>query len=104
MVDQGQISKFEIFEFASCSTDDGLTPVSLVTSWLPAWMSDSWVCAEVTPSVSTIEFTSACRSVSVDCCHAGFFENVIDLPATYEVTEYGPSDIRCVSSCAEFGT
>ena len=50
---------------------------------LPAWMSDSWVCAEVTPSVSTIEFTYWCRTGSVDWLHAGFFANVIDLPATY---------------------
>src|ERR1700733_5136498 len=54
--DHGQILKLEILEAARPGTDDGLTGVSpLVRSWEPAWMSASWVCAEVTPRVSTIE-------------------------------------------------
>src|ERR1700761_4387837 len=98
------MAKVEPPEVASDWIDDGLTPVSLVRSWLPAWMSDSWVSAEGTPSVTTIEFTKSRRSGSVDCFQAGFLTNVIDLLATYELSEYGPSDIRCWSSWIEFGT
>ncbi len=56
MSDHGQMLKFDALEAARPGTDDGLTGVSLVRSCEPAWMSASWVCAEVTPRVSTIEF------------------------------------------------
>ena len=67
-------------------------------------MSASWVCAEVTPRVSTIEVRYSCRSVSVVCFQAGLRTNVMDLPDTYELIWYGPSEIVCVSSWGEFGT
>ena len=46
--------KLVAFDASSAGIDAGLIGVSLVTSWVPACMSDSWVSAEVTPSVSTI--------------------------------------------------
>src|SRR5215469_10354745 len=54
VLDQGQMWKFEAFDATSDGIDDGLIGVSLMTSSEPACMSDSWVCAEVTPRVSTI--------------------------------------------------
>ena len=67
-------------------------------------MSDSCVWADVTPSVSTILSTKAFRSESADAFHAGFLTRVIDLPATYELIWYGPSEIVCSSSCKLLGT
>ncbi len=42
--------------------------------------------------------------MSVDCFQAGLRTNVIDLPETYELIWYGPSEIVCSSSWIEFGT
>ncbi len=93
--DHGQMLKLEALEAARPGTDDGLTEVSLVRSCEPAWMSASCVSADETPRVSTIEVGYWCRSVSVDCFQAGLCTNVIDLPATYELIAYGPSEIVC---------
>src|SRR5271169_6672185 len=54
VVDHFQMLKLEAFDATSDGIDAGLIGVSLITSWVPASMSDSWVSAEVTPSVSTI--------------------------------------------------
>ena len=56
--ESGQIMKLGTLEATSDGIDDGLIGVSLsITSWVPACRSDSWVWAEVMPSVSTISFT-----------------------------------------------
>ena len=58
VVEYGQISKLGAFDATRDGIDAGLIGVSLsITSWVPACMSDSWVSAEVTPSVSTIVAT-----------------------------------------------
>ena len=49
--------KLGAFDAISDGIDAGLIGVSLTTSSVPASMSDSWVSAEVTPSVSTIVLT-----------------------------------------------
>ena len=55
VVDYGQIVKLGAFDATRDGIDAGLIGVSLlITSSVPACMSDSWVSAEVTPSVSTI--------------------------------------------------
>ena len=61
----------------------GLIEVSMGRSWvaeLPPSISASWVAAEATPMVTTMLLTYWCRSVSVDCFHAGFTLSVADLP------------------------
>ena len=54
VLDHCQMWKLEAFDASSAGIDDGLSGVSLGRSWVPACMSDSCVCAEVTPSVSTM--------------------------------------------------
>src|SRR5260370_38971232 len=54
VVDQGQILKLGLPPVSRPGSDDGFSGVSLVMSSLPACMSESCVCADVTPSVSTI--------------------------------------------------
>ena len=71
---------------------------------MPACSSASWVCAEATPIVTVILLTYWCLIGSVDCFQAGFRAIVSDLPGTYEVIWYGPSEMVCWSSCRLFGT
>ena len=54
VVDHGQMWKLEAFDAIRDGIDAGLIGVSLITSWVPACMSESWVSAEVTPNVSTM--------------------------------------------------
>src|SRR5580693_4346355 len=94
-----QIWNDGFFDAISDEIDAGLTGVSpLVRFMLPASMSASCVDAEDPLIVSTILFTYWCRIVSVDCFHAGFFTKLTDLPGWYELSAYGPSEIRCWSS------
>ncbi len=58
----------------------------------------------MTPNVSVIWLTYWCRTASVDCFQAGFLLKVIDLPGTYWVIWYGPSEIVCWRNCALSGT
>ena len=55
VVEYCAITKLGALDATRDGIDAGLIGVSLsITSWVPACRSDSWVAAEVTPSVSTI--------------------------------------------------
>src|SRR5579862_7062589 len=104
VLDQGQILKLGLPPVSSAGSDAGFSGVSLVTSSVPACMSDSCVWADVTPIVSTILSTYPLRSAAMDAFHAGPLTSVIDLPGMYELIWYGPSEIVCWSSWRLFGT
>ena len=55
--ESGQITKLEAFDATRDGIDDGLIGVSIGRSWVPACKSESWVSAEVTPSVTTMLFS-----------------------------------------------
>ena len=101
---QALIEKFGFLAASRLGSDGGLIEVSIGRSWLPACMSVSCVCAEVTPRVTWTSDTYWCRIGSVDCFQAEFRAMLIDLPGRYEVILYGPSDSVCWSSCRLFGT
>ena len=81
----GQALNFGSCVDSSVGISLGTMLVSSGRSYWLAFMSLNWVCASETPIVTVTLLTYWCRLGSVDCCHAGFRDIVIDRLGTYEV-------------------